>query len=115
MSKWERFKLLDKKDRIAVVVSLLYSLVPLFYFANVPFYHKPGEPFGMGLLFSIPLVLYWGYRALIAIPPTAAQPSKAASQPDLYTELTKLGALKDRGILTEEEFLEQKKVILDRH
>jgi hypothetical protein len=113
MSIWERFKLLDKKGRIAVVVSLLYLvgvLVAMVAFANS--FSK--AMVGLGMYLS-PLALYWGYKAITARPPTAAQPSKAASQPDLYAELTKLGDLKDRGILTEEEFLEQKKVILDRH
>ena len=114
MSKWERFKLLDKKDRIAVVVSLLYLVWPLFCVV-MAFAENEGEIFAIALLSLIPLVLYWGYRAVIAKPSTAAQPSKATSQPDLYAELTKLGDLKDRGLLTEEEFLEQKKVILDRH
>ena len=111
MSKWERFKLLDKKDRIAVVVSLLYlvGVLVLVLAAN------SGEGIMIGLLVLIPLVLYWGYKAVTARPSTAAQPSKAVSQPDLYAELTKLGDLKERGILTEEEFLEQKKLILDRH
>lgn len=112
MSKWERFKLLDKKDRIAVVVSLLYlvGVLVLVVAAN-----RIEEGIVAGLLALIPLVLYWGYKAVTARPSTAAQPSKAVSQPDLYAELTKLGDLKERGILTEEEFLEQKKMILDRH
>ena len=112
MSKWERFKLLDKKDRIAVVVSLLY-LVGVLVFVLLA--ANSGEALLLGLSVLIPLVLYWGYKAVTARPSTAAQPSKAVSQPDLYAELTKLGDLKERGILTEEEFLEQKKTILDRH
>ena len=78
MSKWERFKLLDKKDRIAVVVSLLYLvgvLVAMAAFAN----GFEDAMAGLGVYLS-PLVLYWGYKAITAKPSTAAQPSKAASQ-----------------------------------
>ena len=102
MSKWERFKLLDKKDRIAVVVSLLYLVGVLVLVLAA---RRIEEGLLAGLICLLPLALYWGYRAVTAKPSTAAQPSKDASQPDLYAELTKLGDLKDRGILTEEEFL----------
>jgi hypothetical protein len=41
-------------------------------------------------------------------PPPAAQPAA----PDMLTQLTKLGELKEAGVLTEAEFAEQKAKIL---
>ncbi len=37
-----------------------------------------------------------------------------AKQDDFYTELTRLGELKEKGLLTEEEFQKEKKRLLDR-
>ena len=39
---------------------------------------------------------------------------KQATGNDLYTELTKLDDLRKRGILTEDEYTEQKKKLLDK-
>ena len=44
---------LTKKDEIAVVVSMIYSLLPIFAMVV-------GE--GGGFLFLFPVFLYWGYR-----------------------------------------------------
>jgi uncharacterized membrane protein (UPF0182 family) len=121
---WERFKGLDKYDRRAVVVSLLYSLVPLsMFFMAIDYlgHHsrsgyrdsKAEAAFLTGVLWLIPLVAYWIYRYVAAKKASPVKPP--INDKDLYAELTKLGDLKERGLLTEEEFLEQKKVILDRH
>ena len=39
--------------------------------------------------------------------------NNSASKPDLYTELMKLDDLRKKGILTDEEFDEQKKKLLE--
>jgi len=46
-------------------------------------------------------------------PPQYAQPAPPPAEPDLIEQLTKLAALKDQGILTEEEFAAQKAKILN--
>ena len=43
-----------------------------------------------------------------------AESSKQAPQDDLYTELTKLDELRQKGILTEDEFQAEKKKVLKR-
>lgn len=45
------------------------------------------------------------------VPGGAATPAKATA-PSVADELTKLAALRDRGVLTEDEFLQQKKEVL---
>jgi hypothetical protein len=45
-------------------------------------------------------------------PPQYAQPAPAPAAPDPIEQLTKLAALKDQGILTEDEFAAQKAKIL---
>ena len=45
-------------------------------------------------------------------PPQYAQPAPAPAAPDPIEQLTQLAALKDQGILTEEEFAAQKARIL---
>lgn len=44
---------MTKKDRVAIVVSVIYAFVPLFGMAN-------GED--GAFLFVLPIVIYWGYR-----------------------------------------------------
>lgn len=44
---------MTKKDRIAVVISVIYSLLPIFAMVD-------GE--GGAFLFLFPVFLYWGYR-----------------------------------------------------
>jgi hypothetical protein len=48
---------MSTKDRIAIVVSILYFLVPLF----AMFTGKPAMVIAT-LLASLPLLVYWGYR-----------------------------------------------------
>ena len=47
-----------------------------------------------------------------------SQPTKTTdtnnSQPDILTQIEKLGKLKDSGIITEDEFIEQKKKLLEK-
>ncbi|MFK8006183.1 MAG: SHOCT domain-containing protein [Saprospiraceae bacterium] len=58
----------------------------------------------------------------IPTPPTEAKPSstpnnpppKAAPENDVYAELMKLGDLRDKGIITDEEFAKMKKEIIDK-
>ncbi len=45
---------------------------------------------------------------------TPPSPSKTKVEDDIYSELSKLGELKEKGIITEEEFLKMKKEIIDR-
>jgi hypothetical protein len=45
-------------------------------------------------------------------PPPAPVPAPAASTDDVYDQLTKLGQLRDQGILTDEEFQAQKAKLL---
>ena len=45
-------------------------------------------------------------------PPQYAEPAPAPAAPDPIEQLTKLAALRDQGILTEEEFATQKAKIL---
>ena len=45
---------MNKKDRVAIVISALYFLFPLVVLFG-------GEPGGMIILMS-PLIAYWGYR-----------------------------------------------------
>lgn len=45
---------------------------------------------------------------------TPPSPSKTKIENDIYSELTKLGELKEKGIITEEEFLKMKKEIIDK-
>jgi hypothetical protein len=47
-----------------------------------------------------------------AQPAPAPAPAPAASESDMISQLTKLAELKDKGILTEEEFAAQKAKIL---
>jgi hypothetical protein len=49
--------------------------------------------------------------APVAAPPAAA-PAPAAAGPDLIEQLTQLGELRDKGILTEAEFEVQKQRLL---
>tara|TARA_R110002020_G_C16256289_1_gene770150 strand:- start:417 stop:599 length:183 start_codon:yes stop_codon:yes gene_type:complete len=44
---------MTKKDRIAIVVSVIYSLLPIFAMVN-----GKEEAF----LFLFPVLIYWGYR-----------------------------------------------------
>jgi len=45
---------MNKKDRIAIVASIIYFIFPLFVLVS-----GDGEAF---IVFSIPLIFYWGYR-----------------------------------------------------
>lgn len=45
-------------------------------------------------------------------PPPAPAPAAASTGDDMITQLEKLGALRDSGVLTDEEFAEQKRRIL---
>jgi hypothetical protein len=45
-------------------------------------------------------------------PADAPAPAPAAPEPDMIDQLTRLAALKDQGILTEEEFAAQKAKLL---
>lgn len=45
---------MNKKDRIAIVLSIVYGLFPLFVLID-------GDA-GAAFVFFIPIVLYWGYR-----------------------------------------------------
>jgi hypothetical protein len=44
--------------------------------------------------------------------PPAPAPAATSTEDDMITQLEKLGALRDSGVLTDEEFAEQKKRIL---
>jgi hypothetical protein len=44
---------MSKKDRIAITVSALYSLLVLGGLSKDP---------ALGLILAFPLILYWGYR-----------------------------------------------------
>lgn len=46
--------------------------------------------------------------------PTNNPPPKAAPENDVYAELMKLGELRDKGVITEEEFAKMKKDIIDK-
>ena len=48
---------MSRKDRIAIVVSILYLLIPLGILAD----GSGGAPVA-AILFSSPLIAYWGYR-----------------------------------------------------
>jgi hypothetical protein len=50
----------------------------------------------------------------ILTPRETAVAERTEKKPDLYLELTKLDDLRKRGLLTEEEFLEQKKRLLEK-
>ena len=53
------------------------------------------------------------YQQQQAAPPVYAEPAVSAGlQPDQIEQLTQLAQLKDQGVLTEEEFAEQKARIL---
>ncbi len=52
------------------------------------------------------------YVAPAAPPPVAPPPAPAAPAPDKYEQLRKLGEFHDQGILTDQEFAEQKARIL---
>lgn len=45
---------MTKKDRIAIVVSIVYAILPLLALVDE-------EP-AVALLFCLPIILYWGYR-----------------------------------------------------
>ena len=45
-------------------------------------------------------------------PPQSYAPAPAAPQPDMISQLKELAALKDQGVLTEQEFAEQKARLL---
>jgi hypothetical protein len=47
-----------------------------------------------------------------APPPQSYAPAPAAPQPDMISQLKELAALKDQGVLTEQEFAEQKARLL---
>lgn len=49
---------MTKKDRIAVVISLFYLVVPI----SVLFEWSRGLSFGPALMFLFPMAAYWGYR-----------------------------------------------------
>ncbi|ACN18055.1 conserved hypothetical protein (plasmid) [Desulforapulum autotrophicum HRM2] len=44
---------MTKKDRIAIVVSIVYAILPLLVLFEEP---------AAALLFCLPIILYWGYR-----------------------------------------------------
>ena len=46
---------MTKKDRIALVISTLYFLIPLGELVD------KGDPL-LALIFIVPLIAYWGYR-----------------------------------------------------
>ena len=45
---------------------------------------------------------------------TAPPPPKAEPENDIYAELLKLSELKDKGVISEEEFAKMKKDIIDK-
>jgi hypothetical protein len=47
-------------------------------------------------------------------PPPAPEPTPAALEPDVLDQLTRLGQLRDAGVLTEEEFTAKKTELLRR-
>ena len=51
-------------------------------------------------------------QAMQGAPPPAAAAAPAAPSVDVVEQLQKLAALKDQGILTEEEFADQKRKLL---
>lgn len=53
-----------------------------------------------------------GFRLAQKPRPTAAVENLLASQPDLLDQLKKLGALREKGLLTEQEFADQKKRLM---
>jgi hypothetical protein len=53
----------------------------------------------------------WAEQEAAAAPP-APQPAPAGGQNDMIEQLKQLGALRDQGILTEEEFAAQKAKLL---
>jgi hypothetical protein len=52
-------------------------------------------------------------QALLLAPPPAAEPSPSAP-PDLAEQITKLGQLRDNGLITDEEFQAKKSEFLER-
>ena len=44
---------ISRKDRIAIVVSILYFLLPLAFLF--------GERYNLMLVYTLPLIVYWGY------------------------------------------------------
>ncbi|MCL7423445.1 MAG: hypothetical protein M8364_21375 [Methylobacter sp.] len=48
---------MNKKDRIAIVVSIVYMFFPLILIAAKGMRSLPGA-----LLVTLPVVIYWGYR-----------------------------------------------------
>lgn len=48
---------MNRKDRIAIVVSILYFLIPLMILAD----GGRDAPVA-AIVFSSPLIVYWGYR-----------------------------------------------------
>ncbi len=51
-------------------------------------------------------------QAQPAAPPPAAAPPSGGMSPDLITQLKELGELHDSGVLTDEEFTQQKQRLL---
>lgn len=49
-------KKMKRKDRIALVVSAVYFFFPLVVMLD------NGSEEGAGIFFTLPIVLYWGYR-----------------------------------------------------
>jgi len=48
---------MNKKDRIAIVITTLYIFWPLILIAD-----KGSSNFMPALMFTIPVIAYWGYR-----------------------------------------------------
>lgn len=48
---------MTKKDRVALVISVVYLFFPLLLLADRGVRNLPPA-----LLFTIPIVIYWGYR-----------------------------------------------------
>jgi hypothetical protein len=75
-------------------------------------------PLGLGLpeLFVVVVILSIAAAAITAIiwAITRVCRQKADIAPDLYTDLSKLDDLRKRGVLTEEEFLAQKRRRLEK-
>ncbi len=46
--------------------------------------------------------------------PPAAAPAPAKEEEDIYTQLLKLGELKEKGVITDEEFQKMKKALVDK-
>jgi hypothetical protein len=84
---------------------LVMGTVTIFASGNKAEIKNVPKQYGKGLVDSV--------RAIISAPaPAAPQPAPSAGGGDVLEQLQKLGALRDAGIVTEEEFAAQKARLL---